>query len=249
MKKCILVAALLAASSSAFADIGSLQLPQYLSNPFVRNDVHALASQPGDEQAALTVQDKIMESPASAKTVFSVWSNDEQQGQYSAWPEVGMNLLRWLEPARGFDWKHGVRAPGSTVAVYQQDSLVNLDRTMAVNVTSPITVDQGYGYRIYDTERGPARVPATSKTLMLQGYAPIGPDNIPVQICRIGLGSQAPYVELSQTQRIRFQGETGLSFSTCLSGSQAQAYWKSRYSDFMDSYYDITDRHHPGSSY
>ena len=254
MKKTILLTALLAASSSAFADIDSLrmpelQVPQFMINPFVRSDVHALAADPANEQAALSVQERVVESPESARTAFRVWSEDEKQGQYASWPEVGMNMLRWLEPARGFDWKHGTRAPGASEVIYQQDSLVDLERAMAVNVTSPISVDEGYGYQVYDPLKGKARIPGISRSLLAQGYAPIGPDNIPVQVCRIGMGSQAPFVELSQTQRLRFQVATGLKFTVCLNGGQAQTYWKSRYADFMDSYHDITDRHQPAGSY
>jgi hypothetical protein len=246
MKNSILLATLLSVSSAAFAD---MQAPQFLSSPFVRGDIRALAITPGDQEAALTVQEIIIKSPESARNAFQVWSQDEQQAQYPAWPEVGINMLRWLEPARGFDWKSGARLPGATAVVYQQDSLVDLDRTMAVNVAIPTTVDNGYGYAIYDTARAPSRVPATSRSLLAQGYAPIGPDNIPVQVCKLGAGSQAPFVEISQTQRIRFQSETGLSWSACLGADQTRTYWKSRYSDFVDSYYDITSRHHPQSSY
>lgn len=254
MKKQIIFMALLVGSGSAFAqapsfDAPDIKIPQALINPFVRMDIHDLAASPGDEKAALDVQDMILKSPGSARTAFRVWSEDEKQGEYAAWPEVGMNMLRWLEPSRGFDWKHGTRVPGSQSVAYQQDSLVDLERTMAVNVTIPTTIDEGYGYAVYDTERGPLRVPATSKSLMAQGYAPIGPDNVPVLLCKLGFGNQAPYIELSKTQQIRFQESTGLRFSICLAGGDAQVYWKTRYSDFMDSYHDITNRHAPAGSY
>jgi len=250
MKKIIAAVALLGAvSSPAFADIDNFDLSAFVTSPLMGSKVRALATHPGDENAALALQDAIMDSPAGARNAFNAWSNDDRQSEYTAWPEVGLNMLRWLEPSRSFDWKNGVRVPGYGQVVYQQDSLVDLDRTMAVNVSFTTVQDQGRGYTLYDTQRGPSRIPATSKSLLRQGYAPIGPDNVPVWVCRMGLGSQAPYVELSQTQKVRFAEETGLVFSSCLNGAPAQVYWKDRYSDFFDSYYDMTDRNHPGGSY
>lgn len=207
-----------------------------------------LASNPADEQAALKLQQIITDSHEGARRVFSAWQSEEDQGLYPQWTEVGLNMLRWIEPGHTYDWKSGVKLPGGQVA-YQQDSLVDLERTQAIHQTFAAVTEEGKGYQVRDGSKPQHAVPATSERLLSEGYAPIAPDNQPVVVCKLGNGSQAPYVEMSAGQRVRFQESTGLNLGNCLTGSAAQSYWKNRYGDFVDGYYDRTRRVHPGETY
>lgn len=209
--------------------------------------IRSLAENSDNAQAALKLQAVIAESPSGAHRAFNAWQNDSEQSRYPRWGEVGLNMLRWVEPGRSYDWKYGVKVRGNAVA-YQQDSLVDLDRTQAIQQSFEATTEQGRGYQVQDASRPVHLVPATSARLLSEGLAPIGPDNRPILLCRLGTGSQAPYVEMTQGQRMRLSGATGLEMNNCLTGSLATEYWKSRYSDFVDSYYDRTPRHRPGES-
>jgi len=249
LKQALLAAAISLAAASGTASAGILgDLSLKFSSFTPTGTLKALAQNPANEQAALKLQQIITDSPEGARRVFAAWQADEEQSLYPQWTEVGLNMLRWIEPGHTYDWKSGVKLPGNQVA-YQQDSLVDLERTQAIHQSFEAVAEQGKGYLVQDGSRPQRAVPATTERLLSQGSAPIAPDNQPVLVCRLGNGSQAPYVEISEGQRGRFESITGLALRTCLSGGVAQSYWKNRYGDFVDGYYDRTRRHHPGATF
>lgn len=249
LKKTLMAIALTLSAASGSASASILDdLSLQITSISPAKALRSLAENPSDEQAALKLRQIIADSSSGARRVFAAWQGEEEQSLYPQWPEVGLNLLRWIEPGHTYDWKNGVRLPGGQVS-YQQDSLVDLERTQAIHQTFEAVQEEGRGYLVHDGSKPQHAAPSTSERLLSEGYAPIAPDNKPVIVCRLGDSSQAPYVEMSMGQRDRFQAATGLAFNACLSGSVAQSYWKGRYGDFVDGYYDRTKRLHPGETY
>lgn len=249
LKKTLMAIALTLSAASGSASASILDdLSLQITSISPAKALRSLAENPSDEQAALKLRQIIADSSSGAHRVFAAWQGEEEQSLYPQWPEVGLNLLRWIEPGHTYDWKNGVRLPGGQVS-YQQDSLVDLERTQAIHQTFEAVQEEGRGYLVHDGSKPQHAAPSTSERLLSEGYAPIAPDNKPVMVCRLGDSSQAPYVEMSMGQRDRFQAATGLAFNACLSGSVAQSYWKGRYGDFVDGYYDRTKRLHPGETY
>ena len=248
LKQALLALAVTLTAASGSASAGILDdLSVQVASFAPATTLKTLAENPANEQAALKLQQIITDSPEGAHRVFGAWQSEENQALYPQWTEVGLNMLRWIEPGHTYDWKNGVKLPEGLVA-YQQDSLVDLERTQAIHQTFAAIPEEGKGYLVQDGTRPQHAVPSTSERLLSEGYAPIAPDNQPVVVCRLGNGSQAPYVEMSVGQRGRFQEATGLALSTCLSGGASQSYWKKRYGDFVDGYYDRTRRLHPGET-
>lgn len=226
----VLAAALLASFSyGAQANI--------LSNQFIKHELVESATSASPTNANEHLYARMLSSKDAAKTIFAVWSRYDDQSVIGArWGEVGLNLLRWSDPERLNDWKTSRRIAGIPQLVYQQDGLISLERVAYRHGGYPTRAINGY--TVADTERPAREIPKTSERLLSEGLAPIGPDNRPIVACRIGLSSQAPFVELSEQQRTTFAANTGMQFVTCLSGSSANAYWKARYTDFVDKYHD-----------
>lgn len=197
-----------------------------------------------------SVRRDVIKSEKSAAAWLSTWANYEKQSLYSAaWPEIGLNLLRWSLPEKSYEWRSAVRVQGLAVPVYQQDSLVDLERAKAYSVTYPQTTGSVHAFAIADTSAPNLQLIATSERRLTLGIAPIGPDNAEVLVCRLGTSSMAPYLEMSETQRTEFVRVSGLSFSSCLVGAQASAYWQSRYHDYVRKDFTHTDNLNPGSSW
>lgn len=208
-----------------------------LSEPFIKHELIESATSSNPVNANEHLYARMLSSKKAAKVIFSVWARYDEQSVIGArWGEVGLNLLRWSDPERQHDWKTSRRIAGIPQLVYQQDGLVDLERVAYRHNGYPTAMINGY--TVADTARPARAIPKTSERLLAEGQAPIGPDNKPIVACRIGLSSQAPYVELSEQQRAAFSRNTGMSFVTCLSGDTATAYWKARYSDFVDKYHD-----------
>lgn len=208
-----------------------------LSDQIIKRELIESATSSNAANANEHLYARMISSKAAAKAMFSVWSNyDDQSVIGERWGEVGLNLLRWSDPERVNDWNNSRRISGVKQIVYQQDGLVNLERVQYLHGGYPTT--QVSGYTIASIENPARAIPKTSERLLSEGMAPVGPDNKPVSVCRLGPSSQAPYVELSESQKISYSKNTGMSFSSCLSGSIASAYWKARYGDFVDKYHD-----------
>lgn len=208
-----------------------------LSEQFIKRELVESATSATPTNANEHLYARMVSSKGAAKSIFSVWSNYEDQAVIGArWGEVGLNLLRWSNPDRQYDWKSSRRIEGVPQLVYQQDSLINLERVEYRYDGYPTKVISGY--QVADTSRPARAIPKTSERLLAEGLAPIGPDNRAINACRIGISSQAPYVEVSEAQKAEYTKVTGLPFVTCLTGSTANAYWKARYSDFIDKYHD-----------
>jgi hypothetical protein len=224
--------------------LASIILPAHasiLSVPFIKHELVESATSADPTNANEHLYARMLSSKGAAKSIFSVWSSYSDQSVIGArWGEVGLNLLRWSDPERTHDWKTSRRVVGIPQLVYQQDSLVDLERVEYRYDGYPVR--NVAGYELADTTRPNRQFPKTSERLLAEGQAPIGPDNRPVVICRIGTSEQAPYVELSEKQRSLYSTNTGMSFASCLSGAPASAYWKARYSDFIDKYHDRRPR-------
>lgn len=208
-----------------------------LSDQFIKRELVESATSATPENANEHLYARMLSSTGAAKAIFAVWSEYDDQSVIGArWGEVGLNLLRWSDPERLQDWKTSRRIQGIPQMVYQQDGLVDLERVSYSHGGYPTKSISGY--TIADTSRPIRGTPKTSERLLAEGFAPIGPDNKPITACRIGLSSQAPYVEMSELQRTKFSKNTGMAFASCLSGNVAKSYWKARYSDFVDKYHD-----------
>lgn len=219
-----------------------------LSHMTIQHDLVNLAETPSDTKSSENLAARMLYSNSAPAEVFKVWSSYSNQSTYGdRWGEVGLNLLRWTEMGRSYEWKSAVSRPGATGLIYQQDSLVDLERVRAQKIT--YASEPNSGYQIADTRRFQGERPMTSKDLLANGYAPIGPDNQPVKVCKLGRSSAAPYVEFSETQRLRFAKVTRLNLDGCMVGQEAMNYWKGRYADFIDAYHDITPNHAPGRSW
>ena len=248
LKKAVLTLTVVMAATSGTANAGFFESIGAMTSSFMPSvAIKKVADNPANESSVLKLQGIVTHSPQSAHRAFQAWEGERNQQAYSHWPEVGLNMLRWLEPGHTYDWKNGMSLPDGRVA-YQQDSLVDLERTQAIHQSFEVVTEQGRGYGVRDGARPHKATPFTSERLLSLGQPPIGPDNRPVLICKLGQGSQAPFIEMTEGQRQRFELHSGLSLQGCLNGSQATAYWRNRYGDFVDGYYDRTSRHLPGES-
>jgi hypothetical protein len=229
LKKIAAASVLSALAFSAQANI--------LSDQFIKRELIESSTSNSPANANEHLNARMLNSDSAAKAIFSVWAGyDDQSAIGQRWGELGMNLLRWSDPERRVDWKTARRVQGMTKLVYQQDALVDLDRVaIALNGYPTKMV---LGHVVADTMRPNRPTPVTSERLLSQGEAPIGPDFKPIMACQIGQSAEAPYVELSDTQRKQFSARTGMVFSNCLSGNLATAYWSARYTDFVDKYHD-----------
>ena len=213
-------------------------------------DLKDLAQNPADGKLQQSIQGAMIKDPQAPKAWLKAWSQAENQSSFGdAWSEVGLNLLRWSQPGKTYEWKAARRIPGENALAYQQDSLVDLERTQAYQLTYPLTTGSIHSVDIADTANGQYQFIGTSERRMVTGLPPIGPDNAPVQLCKLGRSSAAPYIEMSETQRQVFTEQTGMDFSYCLSGQSSATYWQQRYSDFVRSDYTHTDNLNPGTSW
>lgn len=229
LKKIAAASVLSALAFSAQANI--------LSDHFIKRELIESATSKSPTNANEHLNARMLKSNTAARVIFSVWANYEDQSAIGQrWGEVGLNLLRWSDPERLTDWKTARRVTGVTQLVYQQDDLVDLDRVALQYNGYP--TKRVMGHVVADTARPDRPTPRTSERLLSEGYAPIGPDFKPIIACRIGQSTQAPYVEISEEQRKVFTARTGMAFTSCLSGSLANAYWFARYTDFVDKYHD-----------
>lgn len=217
--------------------IGPLANANILSDQRIRGDLVDLAVNSSDVNAYEHLYARTISRPDAPRKVFSVWSRYEKQSDFgSKWAEVGLNILRWSDLDRSHDWKSFAKIDGLSTIAYQQDSLVDLERSQYNKNEYKIVSIKGY--QVSDTSQPIRDTPRTSESLLFEGKAPIGPDNKPVVVCKIGNSSAAPFVELSEQQRDKYTKLSGLSFKTCLSGSTAYLYWKARHGDFIDKYHD-----------
>lgn len=238
MKKMLTALALAAMASSANAGY------------FAERSLIQLAKQPGDTELQAKIQTQMSQSPDAALKWFKTWASYENQPVISAaWSEVGLNLLRWSQPGKSYEWRSAVRVDNLSVPVYQQDSLIDLERTHAYHLSYPMTTGTVHNYQIADTSNPAFQTIATSERRLTMGLPPVGPDNALVKVCKMGRSSAAPFIEMSETQRLAFAQSSGLDFNLCLSGKQASAYWQARYDDFVDRFYDRTENHKPGASW
>lgn len=219
-----------------------------LSHGTIKGDLIDLAVNPADAIAGQRLSARMLYSSAAPKEIFGVWSTYTSQAEYGQrWGEVGLNLLRWTEMGRKYDWKSATQISAKSTLIYQQDSLVDLERVQAKTISFPTVTTAGYA--VVDTSSFKGGRPMTSDQLLRSGQAPIGPDNQPVKVCKLGRSSAAPYLEVSETQRQRFAKVTGLNLDSCLVGLELSAYWKARHKDFIDAYHDRTPNNAPGSSW
>ncbi len=215
-----------------------------------QGDLEDLAQNPSDAELQHSIRSAMLSSPKAPRAWLTAWSEAESQQEYgSRWAEVGLNLLRWSQPDKTYEWKAAAMVqPGNTLA-YQQDSLIDLERAQAYHLRYPETSGTVHAVAMADTSKGQYQVIATSQRRMAMGLAPVGPDNADVQLCKLGRSSTAPYIEMSETQKRVFTETTGLDFSLCLSGYSAQAYWQQRFKDFVRDDYTHTDNLNPGTSW
>lgn len=215
-----------------------------------QGDLEDLAKNPADVKLQQSIQAAMNKSEDAPKDWLQAWSETEDQQQYgNSWAEVGLNLLRWSQLDKGYEWKAATLIQGVNLLAYQQDSLIDLERTHAYHLSYPETTGTIHPVAIADTHHGQYQVIATSQRRMTMGIAPIGPDNAPVQLCKLGRSSMAPYIEMSETQKQAFTQRTGMDFSLCLTGQEAHAYWQQRYKDFVRDDYTHTDNLNPGTSW
>ena len=238
MKKTVIALSLALFATHAFAGFTKL------------GDIEDLAKNPADVELQRSIQSAINDSENAPQKWLAAWSQAEDQQQYgNSWAEVGLNLLRWSQPDKGYEWKAASFIPGTGQVAYQQDSLFDLERAQAYHLAYPETMGTIHPVAMADTQSGQYQVIATSQRRMTMGIAPIGPDNAPVQLCKLGRSTMAPYIEMSETQKQVFAQRTGMDFSACLTGQSAHTYWQQRYKDFVRADYTHTDNLNPGTSW
>lgn len=217
---------------------------------FAERSLIQLAEHPGNTDLQAKIQTEMRQSPEAKLKWFKTWASYENQPMISAaWSEVGLNLLRWSQPGKSYEWRSAVRVDNLSVPVYQQDSLIDLERAHAYHLSFPMTTGTVHNYQIADTSNLSYQTIATSQRRLTMGLPPVGPDNALVKVCKMGRSSAAPYIEMSETQRLVFAQVSGLDFNLCLGGRQANAYWQARYDDFVDRFHDRTENHNPGASW
>lgn len=202
----------------------------------------------GSSKAQKKIYLLMLDRPETQHRVFNLWSEHENQGLYTKkWSELGLNLLRWTDSQRSFDWKSSVKIVGVNETIYQQDSLIDLDRIQYGSVSYEER-QVSNGFSVKDINR-PIRPDAvTSLRLLSEGKAPIGPDNKPIEVCKMGGSLSAPFIEISFTQKQKFEEVTDLGFYNCITGRYAHSYWSARLGDFRDRFHDTLPNHSPGSS-
>ncbi len=210
----------------------------------IRNDLVHLAKYENHTAKERTYA-RMIYSDSAARKIMAVWSSYNYQEEYGEkWGEVGLNLLRWSYPEKPYEWNTATRFSGVSHNIYQQNTLFDLDRVQLSETDYPI-VDFN-GFETYNTLKPERTISSTSKRRMVEGKSPIGPDNKPILVCRIGPSSEAPYVEISSWQKDRFEERTGMNFDRCLFGNTESKYWQHRISDFIDKVHERTSSHAPG---
>lgn len=206
-----------------------------------------LAADPTNESLRVSIRDDVKANP---KAWFHQWSNDAAQYQYGhAWENIGVDLLRWTLPDRTFDWSTPMVLGGISNQIFTQDSLVDLERAHAYQLTYGETRGTMHPELMTDTHSPQYQLIATSQRRLTMGLAPIGPDNNPVVVCKLGLTAMSPYIEMSQTQRQHIAQLTGLNLDFCLNGEPEAEYWKTRFHDFVRPSQIQSERHNPGTSW
>ena len=238
MRKIISLATLLA--TMQYANAGIIE-EYHLSN---------LAKNTGDISAQDKIRSSMLKSEKSARNWIQSWSHYEDQPLYpDTWGEIGFNLLRWTQPGKSYDWKSSKKLESQGKFIYQQDSLIDLERIKVAYASYGEATGIIHKFSIADTSKPKNIFIGTSQRRLSLGMPPIGPDNEEVVVCKIGRSSMAPYVEISKTQQSHFSSTTGISFSYCLTGKDKSSYWKARYNDFLYKDYNRKDSHNPGSSW
>jgi hypothetical protein len=230
MSKILLAACIFACTPIlAHADI--------FSSYSTRADLVAMATKPDDTLAKERVFARLVKDQFAPARVFKSWANYDNQSVIGVkWGEVGLNLLRWSDETASAEWQTAARTQDVPQIIYQQNNLIDLERVLYSSAGyEKINIDS---YTVANTKVPLRELPKTSEVLMKEGYPPVGPDNKHVAVCRIGLSSMAPYVELSESQRLKFSKLIELEFSQCLTGYRATIYWKTRHSDFVNKYHD-----------
>lgn len=212
--------------------------------------VTQLAKDPHNADKHLSVSQAMQKSPVKAAQWLASWDSHKHQAQYAEiWAELGFNMLRWSQPDKGYEWRSKVHVQGLSSAVYQQDSLIDLDRSSYAPAAYRHTTGSVHSYPMADIRNPPASGSASSQALMAAGYPPIGPDGATIQVCAMGASPLAGYLELSQTQSLHLAKTTQLDFSRCLKATELSHYWQERLTDFVDPYHDRTANHRPGTSW
>lgn len=240
MRKTIIAAVFMASSPLALASP--------VLEKIIERDIAVLSKDTSNTVSAKKVRKHVLKR--DLKEVMRAWSVSPKQSENPReWGEIGVNILHWAYPEREHRWLSALPDPLGQSYIYQQDSLIDLDRIEYRQGTFSLKKDEMFGYELADIFAAKEVSAKTSGHLLMAGLAPIGPDNLPVKVCTMGRSSAAPYLELSSTQIEKYQMDTGLDFSRCLYGSYESAYWASRYSDMIDAYHDIKPDHNPKGSW
>lgn len=240
MHKAILISALIVMSSGAIANP--------IVETVIKRDIYRLSEDTSNEKLIGKVRGHVLKEDLD--NVMRAWSiSPKQSVNPEQWGEIGINILHWAYPDTEHRWLTGLSIPEVQSTIYQQDSLIDLDKIKYEQGLFKLNRDEMFGYDVADITSAEGVDPKLNKDLLRHGLAPIGPDNQPIKVCTLGRSSAAPYLELSATQLENYRIDTGLDFSRCLYGLTESAYWVSREADLIDEYHDLKPAHSPKGSW
>jgi hypothetical protein len=157
--------------------------------------------------------------------------------------ELLINVTSMIFPQFAGYWDNV--ATWSNVPVYQNHDLYDMERqslprdihmsTQKVNLR-----DHSGNFAFVDGSKISTTPYGSTEFLMTRGYPGIGPDGMPIQLCRFFTSKYAPYVEISYSDaKALYPLIHGAGYSaSCLSASLSYDYWKSRKQDFFNNFGD-----------
>lgn len=149
-------------------------------------------------------------------------------------PELMLHMMSAKRPITTLYWD--TKKLVGDQLFFQNHELINLQSVGLRNLQIHV---ERIGGNLVATQNPEKSLPGEigiSEDRMKSGIAPIGPDGLPVLLCRLFSDLDTPYFEMAYTDASAFINEShsGLNVgNACIVGEQASAYWKDRVTDFV----------------
>lgn len=160
--------------------------------------------------------------------------------------ELLINITSMVFPQFAGYWDNV--ATWNHVPVYQNHNLYDMERQSLpkdIKVPgSPVSIPDHSGkFSFVDANMMSTTPYGSTEFLMNGGYPGVGPDGMPIQLCRFFPSKYAPYVEISLSDaKALFPILQGNRYDrSCLSSSITKGYWIERKKDFFNNFGDIID--------
>jgi hypothetical protein len=211
------------------------------------SDVSSYLAKKTDKQFDSIIQ-KAYKSDSGRDSVYSdiqssVNSESSPQAVSNA-NELLINVTSMVFPQFSGYWDNV--ATWSNVPIYQNHDLYDMERQSLpkdskMGLDKVSIPDHKGNFAFADGNRVSTTPYGTTEFLMSRGYPGVGPDGMPIQLCRFFSSKYAPYVEISYSDaKALFPIIRGARYEvSCLSANLSYDYWKSRKNDFFNNFGDI----------